>query len=254
MQPRPRFELGVAVLTHTGGDGGPKATFLERVIDLFPIIDALAPQHADLQISNKLAGGNLRLRFPELSNLDFYYELQIDDFDGRRLRSSFVDDAGHLLGIRVPVLVGNGQVTTRAEWHRTSLRLYEHAQFRSGVTYQGRLIGDPLGPHALGAYLSTEWRFSPLNAIALAVADEGRDPSLYTATVSGTRDRGFRFIRLTDDPEHRRRRALLSLEREVGTGALRLTVGYNRAWRSGQPARGEWLGRASYTSRRLLTF
>src|SRR5213075_2244052 len=144
IEPWSRFELGVSVLAQTGGVGSPPASFLERFVDLFPVIDALAPQHADLQISNKLAGGNLRLRFPELSGLDLYYELQIDDFDARRLRSSLVEDAGHLLGLRLPLLVGGRQLAWRAEWQRTSLRLYEHAQFISGVTYHTRLIGNPL--------------------------------------------------------------------------------------------------------------
>lgn len=253
LQPWSRFELGVAVLSQMGGSGGPKATFIERLVDLFPAIDALAPQHADLQISNKLAGGNLRLRVPELSGLDFYYELQIDDFDGRRLRSSLVEDAAHLLGARLPLLLRDGQLTWRAEWHRTSLRLYEHSQFRSGVTYRGHLIGNPLGPHATGAYLSATWRRSPLSAVEIGLVDERRDPSLYTVP-SSTRDTAFRFIRLTNDPDHRRRRAIASIERTVGGAALRFTAGYNRAWRTGQAARGEWLALLAFRGQQLPTF
>lgn len=254
IQPWSRFELGVAVTAQTGGNGGPKATFLERVVDLIPVIDALAPQHADLQISNKLAGGNLRLRFPELSGLDFYYELQIDDFDGRRLRSSMVDDAGHLLGLRLPVLLRDGQLTWRAEWHRMSLRLYEHAQFRSGSTYRDRIIGNPLGPHAAAGYLSAAWQHSPATMIAVAAADERRDPGQYTTTVSGQNDRGFTFVRLTDDPDFRRRRVTASVERRLPAGAIHFTLGHNRAWRTAQAGRGEWLGLVSFTSQRLPIF
>lgn len=254
IQPWSRFELGVAVLAQTGGNGGPKATFFERVVDLVPVIDALAPQHADLQISNKLAGGNLRLRFPELSNLDFYYELQIDDFDGRRLRSSLVDDAGHLLGARLPIITSRGQLAFRAEWHNTALRQYAHSQFRSGVTYREQLIGNPLGPNATGSYLTGTWLPSPATSVELSLADESRDPSMYTVTTTDTRDRGFRFVRLTDDPDYRRRRATASLGRPIGFGALRVTLGYNHVWRTGQPARGEWLGLLTFASRQLPTF
>ena len=254
IHPWSRFELGVAVLTHTGGNGGPPATFVERLIDLFPVIDALAPQHADLQISNKVAGGNLRLRFPELSGLDLYYELQIDDFDGRRLRSSLTDDAAHLLGLRLPLLVGDEQLVWRAEWHRTSLRLYEHAQFRSGLTYRSRLIGNPLGPHAAAGYLGVTWRWSPLNSVGLSVADERRDPAQYVVVVSGERDRGFQFVRTTDDPDFRRRRAAATLEHALPAGALRLMVGYNRDWRTGTAGRGDWGLVLSLTSHRLAAF
>jgi hypothetical protein len=254
MQPWSRFELGVAVTTQTGGDGGPKATFAQRVIDLFPVIDALAPQRSDLQISNKLAGGNLRLRFPELSGLDFYYELQIDDFDGRRLRSSLVDDAAHLLGLRLPLFVADEPVTLRAEWHRTSLRLYEHAQFRSGSTYRGRLIGNPLGPHAAAGFFGATWQPSALTSVELTAADERRDPSQYTVTVSGPYDRGFTFIRVSDDPDFRNRRLIASLQRLMPGGAVQLSVGYNRPWRTAQPGRDEWMGLVSLTSYRLATF
>ena len=241
IQPWSRFELGVAVLAHTGGSGGPQATFLQRLVDLFPVIDAFAPQHADLQISNKLAGGNLRLRFPELSGLDVYYELQIDDFDGRRLRSSLVDDAAHLLGARLPLLLRAGELTWRAEWHNTSLRLYEHAQFRSGVTYRDRIIGDPLGPNAKGGYLSATWQPTPVQRLELSLADESRDPSLYLTTSNNARDEGFRFVRLTDDPRYRRRKARLAFDRPVAVGAVSLAIGYDRVWRTGGAARGEWL-------------
>jgi hypothetical protein len=254
VQPWTRFELGVAVLAQQGGRGGPPASLFRRFVDLLPVIDALAPQHADLQFSNKLAGGNLRLRFPELSGLDFYYELQIDDFDARRLRSSFVDDAGHLLGARLPLLVGGGQLTWRAEWHRTSLRLYEHGQFRSGVTYRERLIGNPLGPNAKAGYLSAVWQSSPLNTFALTLADEWRDPTPYTVITTSPRDRGFRFIRGPDEPQYRRNRATASFERAIGGAAVRLALGYNRAWRTGQPARGEWLGLLTLRSQHLRGF
>lgn len=253
IQPWSRFELGVAVTAQTGGRGGPKASFFERVVDLFPVIDALAPQPADLQISNKLAGGNLRLRFPELSGTDFYYELQIDDFDGRRLRSSMVDDAAHLLGLRVPRLVGRGLLAWRAEWHRTSLRLYEHGQFLSGYTHRERIIGNTLGPHATAAYLSTTWQPSAANSVELDLAYEARDPSQYTVTTSAPRDRGFTFIRLTNDPDLERRRATLSYWRMLPGGQLRLSVGHNRS-RGGAEGRDEWLGSISLSSQRLTTF
>lgn len=250
MQPWSRFELGVTVLVQTGGNGAPGATFLERVIDLFPAIDAIAPQHADLLFSNKIAGGNLRMRFPELSGLDFYYELAIDDFDGRRLVSSMVDDAAHLLGARVAA----GNAVVRGEWHRTALRLYEHTQFRSGMTYRQRLLGSPLGPHARAGYLGVEWPVATGWSASLAAADERRDPSQYTATISGERDRGFRFIRLTDEPTIRRALVVGSLEGRLGAIGARMTYGAGRAWREGSAGSTDWLARLELRSQLLNWF
>ncbi|MGH7678163.1 MAG: capsule assembly Wzi family protein [Gemmatimonadaceae bacterium] len=254
IQPWSRFELGVAVTAQMGGNGGPPATFFQRVVDLLPLIDALAPQHADLQISNKLAGGNLRLRFPELSGTDLYYELQIDDFDGRRLRSSFVDDAAHLVGVRVPILLGDGLLAWRGEWHYTSLRLYEHGQFRSGSTYRQRIIGNPLGPHAMAGLLAANWQPTPARNLELSAALESRDPSQYTVVTSGPNDRGFTFVRLTNDPSFRRLRINLSLDQLLPGGALRVMLGHNQASRTGQASRHEWFGLLSLNSQRLTTF
>lgn len=252
--PWSRFELGVAVLAQTGGNGGPKATFAQRAVDLFPIIDAIAPQHADLQISNKLAGGNLRFRIPELSGLDLYYELQIDDFDARRLRSSLTEDAAHLLGARLPLVIGAGQLVWRAEWHHTSLRLYEHAQFRSGVTYRDRIIGDPLGPNARGAFLSGSWESARQRRLEFTLATERRDPSLYVTTSNNARDEGFRFVRVTDDPEYVRTRLEAALDQPIAIGAVRLDLGYNRASRAGSPSRGAWLAEVGLRSHVLPAF
>ncbi|HEU4997043.1 MAG TPA: capsule assembly Wzi family protein [Gemmatimonadaceae bacterium] len=254
VQPSSRFELGVSVLAQEGGNGAPPATFFKRAIDLFPIIDALAPQHVDLQFSNKFAGGNLRVRVPELSGLDLYYELQFDDFDLRRLRSSFVDDAGQVVGARLPLLVRNGQLAWRAEWVRTSLRLYEHTQFRSGLTYRDRLIGSPLGPHAAAGAMSLTWQPSPASQFAIEVGDERRDPSLYRSTATAPEDSDFRLERVTDDPDVRRRRVVALLERPSGPGAVRVTLGYNRRWTTGGPARSEWLGQVAFRSQLLRTF
>ncbi|HMC53726.1 MAG TPA: capsule assembly Wzi family protein [Gemmatimonadaceae bacterium] len=254
IQPWSTFELGVAVLSHTGGGGSPRATFFERVVDLFPVIDALAPQHADLQISNKIAGGNLRLRIPQLSGTDFYYELAIDDFDARRLRSSLVEDAGHLLGIRVPTFAGARPVTWRAEWQRTSLRLYEHSQYPSGVTYHQRLIGNPLGPNAKGASLDVRIDLDAASTLELAAADERRNPSIFLGASNDALDHGFRFVLDSLIPDYRRQRLTASLERAMGGMTAGVVVGFARSWQETSSRRTEWLMELRVRRDRLRTF
>jgi hypothetical protein len=253
IQPWSRFEIAIAVATQQGGDGGPSATLLERVVDLLPLIDALAPQRADLQISNKVAGGNLRLRFPELGGLDLYYELQIDDFDLRRFESTVIDDFAHALGLRLPIVTSRGQFAIRGELHNTGLRFYQHHQFRSGYTFRRRLIGSPLGSNAKGFYVTGSWLPSALAALEVTLAHELRDPSLYTST-TGPFDEGFKLIRLTDDPDHRRTRIVAAAEQGSRLGSIRLALGYNRAWRTGERARKEWLGQLTISTRRFPTY
>jgi hypothetical protein len=254
MQPWSRFELGVAVQTHVGGRGAPSGTVLQHVLELFPIIDALAPQHSDIQLGNKLAGGNLRLRFPEWSGLDVYMEMEIDDFDGRRLAGTIVDDTGYLWGLRLPLMLGGGQLAWRAEYHNTGIRMYGHPLEQSGITYRQRLIGDPLGPNANAGYLSVAWQRSPRRAASLALADEIRDPSQYTVTTTGPRDQGWKFERVSDDPRIRRRRAQLRWMTALPTGSLDLSLGVNRAWRTGDVPRNEWMGQLRFSTQRLPQF
>jgi hypothetical protein len=254
IQPWTNFELGVAVVTHTGGSGGPPARFFERVVDLFPVIDALAPQHADLQISNKIAGGNLRIRVPRLSGLDFYYELAIDDFDGRRLRSSMVEDAGHLLGLRLPVMTRTGPLVARAEWQRTSLRLYEHAQFTAGYTFHQRLIGNPVGPNATTLLASLEGMPPSGASWRVEVADERRNPSIFSATSTAPADRGFRFVLDTLIPDFRRDRVTGWMERNLGPMTAGVTLGAARVWQSGGAKRTEWALQLALRRQFLRTF
>jgi hypothetical protein len=154
----------------------------------------------------------------------------------------------------VPFLIGDGQVVLRAELHNTSLRVYEHTQYRSGVTFRDRLIGNPLGPNAKGGRGSVTWRPSPALEFAVEVADDARDPSLYTSTAAGPFDEGFRLIRVSDDPKHHRRRFVARVSRAVPGGSFRVEGGYNRDWRSGQRGRGEWGAVLAFRSGVLPSF
>jgi len=253
-QPARRFELNVSVLAQTGGEGGPKGRFIERVIDLLPIIDALAPQRADFSFSDKFAGGNLRLRLPELFNMDVYWEMMMNDFDLRRFESTIRDDISHIVGFRLPVSVHREELVLRGELHNTGLRVYEHFQFLSGATYKKRLFGSPLGPNAKGWYLEGRRRTGTGAEWMLSFARELRDPSLYASTSSGPRDSGFVFIRLTDDPDRNRLRTVGSVSLPVSGGVLTGLAGHNLAWRTGQRRRNEWFAAVSHSSRLLQSF
>src|SRR5690606_25773831 len=56
-----------------------------------------------------------------------------------------------LLGVRLPAFGADGLWDLELEARRTGLRFYNHHQFRSGLTVDGGLIGDPLGPNAQAA-------------------------------------------------------------------------------------------------------
>jgi hypothetical protein len=143
--PSRRVEFGVSVSNQMGGRGAPTASFGDRLLDLVPIIDPFALGSRDIEISNKFAGMDVRVRFPSARGLEWYVDGLLDDFDHRRVWSSFRDDAGWISGINLPRLTSDGRLQLAAEVQRTGLRYYQHVQFTSGVTFDNRIIGNALG-------------------------------------------------------------------------------------------------------------
>jgi len=231
LQPSPRFEIGSGLLSQYGGHGAPPLNFEQRIVDLFPYFTWIHPgseRSRDKFASNKIAGVDARLRVPELAGLTVAWDGEIDDFDPTRLPKLLWEDGAHVLGVRFDALRADGSLALDVRLHHLPLRLYEHSQFTSGITYQERVLGDPLGPHAGAGYLSLEWRPAPLALLALGGALERRDPSLYESRTDA--DGGhFRLVRVESRPVERRARLELSGRRDAlrGVGAS-VRVGVDR--------------------------
>jgi hypothetical protein len=147
----PNFEFAVAAMAHEGGRGAPEATLVDRIADIVPGLQYFAPSSRS-QLSNKLAGIDLRLRIPALHALRLYSEDVFDDWYYLRYRTLW-QDGGHIFGASLADLGAGGAYSAIAEFHHTGLRYYEHTVFNSGISFNRTLIGDPLGPQGDGAYL-----------------------------------------------------------------------------------------------------
>jgi hypothetical protein len=228
--PTRRVEFGVSVVNQMGGRGAPSASFGARLIDLIPIIDPLFIGTRDIQISNKMAGMDVRVRFPSTRGLEWYLDGMFDDFDHRRVWSSFRDDAGWIIGISIPRLTNDGRLQLAAELQRTGIRYYQHVQFTSGVTLDGRIIGNALGSKANAGYTRLSWDQGATSSIALDGGYEWRSGDRYVARVDDAEDNGFRFERIEERPKERRARVALTWSRELSLGAPRLVaeIGYER--------------------------
>jgi len=208
IMPTPRLELGAALLDEMGGRGAPPLSFGERIKDLFPYIVLAASPGGDREASNKIAGLDVRYRFPGAHAIAVYYEIDPDDFDLRRLWSIYWQDSAHLLGATIGRIDAQGRMSLDLQVQRTSLRIYEHSQFTSGVTYRDAIIGDPLGPNALGAYATMLARVTPRYSLGLSAAVEARDASQYTVHQNDAHGNGWRFIRVSNGPRESRVRVL----------------------------------------------
>jgi hypothetical protein len=133
-----------------------------------------------------------------------------DDFDLRRTKSVFTEDAGYVWGISASCFPACGRVRASAEYHVTGLRFYTHGGYRSGFTVDRKFIGDPLGPRARGAYgiLDVDGH---RQALRFDIAYEDRSGNKYGAVSTTPDDSDFRFIVLERHPAERRWRATATM-------------------------------------------
>ncbi|AHG89630.1 Capsule assembly protein Wzi [Gemmatirosa kalamazoonensis] len=231
LMPSPRLEIGSGLLSQYGGHGAPPLNLEQRFVDLFPYLTWIHPgssRSRDKLASNKIAGVDARLRVPELAGLSVAWDGEIDDFEPSRLPKLLWEDGAHVLGVRFDALRPDGSLALDLRLHHTGLRLFEHAQFTSGVTYQDAVLGDPLGPHAGAGYATLEWRPSPLALLTFGGALERRDPSLYSSTTDPDGSH-FRLVRVRSLPVEQRARLEVGARRDaLGALGASLRVGVDR--------------------------
>lgn len=237
-RPRPWLEVGASLLTQQGGQGAPAAPFHERVIDALTIIDVLVLQDRDLMFSNKLAGVDARLTLPWM---ELYYDGMVDDFDARRIRSSLWEENGFVTGVTVPALGPGGALRLDSEYQHTGLRYYQHGQFKSGLTFNGNIIGLPLGPRGNAVVARVRW--DPVGRIAatMTAAHEIRSGDQYVVTTTGADDDGWQFAKTEDNPEEARTRVVggLVVGRVLGRARLQAEAGVEQVKNAGfQPGLG----------------
>ena len=216
MLPHPNLELGAEVIDETGGNGAPPGSFADRVIDLFPVFDAIFRRNSDFQFSNKLAGIDVRIRMPSWAGMEVYAEGVADDGDFRRFRSTFLEDGGIVGGVSWSCVVECGRLVTRFEYHQTGIRYYTHTDFSSGVQENGFILGDPLGPRGLGGYASLDADAGRLGRVLISGAHEVRSGNLYGSVASEPSLSDFHFVQIGHGPGERRTRVVAAWR----TGAI----------------------------------
>jgi hypothetical protein len=220
MLPHPRLELGAEVLDNMGGDGAPGASFFGRVEDALVLPIPLL-RKPDLRISNKLAGLNFKYRSPG-NCYSVYGNGALDDADYRRIKSTLTQDAGYLLGVSAACLNASRGLSAAVEFQTTGIRYFTHDQFTSGVTSNGTIIGDQLGPRAYGAlarFTSLAADGSELTADFDAEIRSGNQFA-YHFTDSNFDNFGFRLV--ASRPPEQRQRVVLGWS-SAGEKNVRLT-------------------------------
>ena len=223
-------ELGTSIYTKGGGNGGPPATFAARLVDFLPFLDAsafnnIAGIRGKFTFSDHYAGIDGRFRLPA-GGASLYWDLLLNDFDIRRLKSVLWEDSGHIFGLDLPRLASNGRLDASLEYHHTGIRYYEHDQFTSGQTVHQTLTGDPLGPNAQGAYANLAWYRTPRRRLGIQVALERRSNDQYVYIP----EPHFGFARVGVRPKEWQGRTLLTWQMLPARHQLggQLQFGYER--------------------------
>ena len=251
LSPTPNVELAAGIMDEFGGYGAPPLSFGSRVTDLFPFLTWLK-KGADKQESNKIAPLDVRVRVPALRGATAYWELSLDDFDARRIKSMMWQDAGNLFGVSLPRLTADGTLALDAFFQHTSFRLYEHGQFTSGVEYAEQIIGSPLGPNGRSLTGALAWRPAATRTVRFVLTSERRDPSPYTTTtVNGDTSATLLFVKLAQGTVEERVRAQVAVEQgRLGRGrSLTARLGADRVTNENYvagPVRVRPFGEASF--------
>lgn len=221
IHPHRGLELGATLLNHFGGQGIPTVTFLRRLQDVFMIY----PQGD--AISDKVFGASARLTIPSARS-QFYVDMMTTD-DHHYLKfagQALVTEAVWTGGAKVTGLGTDGRTDLWVEARRSGLRPYTHHSLTSGLTMDGRIIGDAMGPLGTGTTAGIDWRGSR-HAVSLSAAWER-----YSGADRYSHAEGGDIVwrRIVDRPDETRFRIVTNWSTDAGARRVGTSVriGYER--------------------------
>jgi hypothetical protein len=168
LKPKPWFEIGGNFVRQEGGPGhvGRKPSFIDFIFG-----------GGDTDVSNTIAGIDLRFRVPWLRNTEVYGEYAGED---SALFWPFVES--YVAGFYIPRLTNDGRNDLRFEFFYGDGILYVDHNFPvTGYTYHGMPVGHSQGGATIDFFLRYSHWFSVRNNLALEIAhtergSEGRVP------------------------------------------------------------------------------
>lgn len=222
-RPVPAFEWGLVYLNHQAGEGAPSAALLTRVTDLLlPVRGGL------IEVSDKAGGGHLRLTIRR-ARTDIYVNFLATDLrrDGRQFLQGYWRDALWTAGATARGLDSEARLDIWVEGRHAGPLVHTHHQFTSGLTLDGLVIGDPLGPNAWSVAGGASWRATRWTA-ALSAAWEHYSADEWRLGPEPGKER-HQWARIADNPDEVRARLAFDMRLRAQAGletAIRL--GYER--------------------------
>ena len=157
-KPIPDLEIGLSHTFMFGGEGGPSSGGALEFLKLAGLTEfSTGNQHHMVAL-------DFRYRMPFLWNTEFYGEWGGNDAGLKpNIREFLVQDIGYLLGIYIPKVTPDGCTDLRIEYtdnvneggpgSKINGMWYTHGVYTTGVTYDGLILGDHIGPDARDALM-----------------------------------------------------------------------------------------------------
>ncbi len=160
-------EIGLVYVNLQGGDGAPTGSFGDRAVDvLLPFLGGVIP------LSDKAGGGDFHITVPSIRT-HFFGNFVATDLRANRDQAlrAFWQDVIWTFGTRTYGLGSEGRLDVWADAKSAGPLPHTHHQYTSGLTLDGRVLGDPLGPNARAVSVGAAWTV-PAWKVEASVAQE----------------------------------------------------------------------------------
>ncbi len=229
--PNRYLELGFNWMVLQGGEGARNANFWARLADTF----YKGPSHN--QESDKVGGADLRVTIPGARTMLYANFFSTDDRNRfQQSAGGYWEDAVWLAGGRVFGLGPGGRFDGWLEWVHAGPEPHTHSFYTSGLTLDGRLIGDALGPAAMSVTAGTDWTGSGsrLSVVGAWEHYSGDDWERRIYTRNG-KQVDTDWLRIGNNPDEIRKRLVFDWTRLPESGRIEVLVrlGYEHVTRFG---------------------
>lgn len=203
------FEFGLGETITIGGDGAPKLSFWDPLIEMFPFNKAGNNLSFTDKSDHRFGIFDFRLTIPPLRYSIIYWDSMFDDSPLRAIDNidNIWNQMSFTAGVYIPRLTPSGDMSLRLEFQRVAPLGYRHSRWSSGYTLNRRLIGSPLGPDAFGIYGTYKWWPSVDCSGWLRLAFENRSSDTYRTEIN-SQGGGDRILKNVNGPDERRYRIM----------------------------------------------
>lgn len=174
------LELAFGSATLMGGEGSPHMSAYDVFAEFWGFRVA-GTSGAAVNMTDHIMEASALVRIPQLAGLSLYGVLANED-KRDTFKRFFRDGSSYVAGFYLPSLDSHGKSDFRFEFKRTCAIQYRHGLYSDGFTLDSLLIGDDLGPDALGIHSRYSFELGDGYSIAANFDWEKRRSDIHTTT------------------------------------------------------------------------